>query len=283
RTDLVVVHTYHSEPILQVSANPDMPYATTPTSAAEPGVDGLLGTADDGTYQFFQRLSAANRTLITNDPKVRETYNGLEITVTKRLSNNWQLLAGYTYGRNRIDDLSIDFSPNFLINASGYISPDVTVTGATRCQGCGASNADRPNQFKLTGMYILPWHDVIVSANYLGLSGPPITRQISRGLAIGGAQTINLEPLGSHRLDFQNKIDLRLGKMFRIGESRTLEASLDFDNVMNADWVWQARSLTPATTFTDPTTGQRNPLEQFISPVSILQPRTVVLRAAYRF
>ena len=71
--------------------------------------------------------------------------------------------------------------------------------------------------------------------------------------------------------------------MFRIGESRTLEASLDFDNVMNADWVWQARSLTPATTFTDPTTGQRNTLQQFISPVSILQPRTVVLRAAFRF
>src|SRR5438309_11711915 len=161
------------------------------------------------------------------------------------------MLAGYTYGRNRIEDLSIDFSPNFLITASGYISPDVTVTGATRCQGCGASNADRPNQFKLTGMYILPWQDVIVSANYLGLSGPPITRQISRALAIGGAQTINVEPLGSLRLDFQNKIDLRLGKMIRIAQGQTLEASLDFDNVMNDSWVRQARSMTKAKSFTD--------------------------------
>jgi len=277
------VYTYRRERYLQVSVNPDNPYATTPTSAIEPGIDGFLGTPDDGTYQFFQRLSPANRTLITNDPSVRETYKGLEITVTKRLSNNWQMLAGYTYGRNRIDDLSIDFSPNFLINAAGYITSDVAVTGATRCQGCGASNADRPNQVKLTGMYILPWHEVIVSANYLGLSGPPITRQISRGLAIGGAQTINLEPLGSHRLDFENKIDLRVGKLFRIAQNQTLEASVDFDNLLNADWVWQERSLTPATTFTDPTTGQRNTLQQFMSPVSILQPRTVVLSAAYRF
>jgi len=282
-TKLAVVYTYRRERYLQVSANPDNPYATTPTTAIEPGIDGVLNTPDDGTYQFFQRLSPANRTLITNDPSVRETYKGLEITVTKRLSNNWQMLAGYTYGRNRIDDLSIDFSPNFLINAAGYITSDVAVTGATRCQGCGASNADRPNQVKLTGMYILPWHEVIVSANYLGLSGPPITRQISRGLAIGGAQTINLEPLGSHRLDFENKIDLRVGKLFRIAQNQTLEASVDFDNLLNADWVWQARSLTPATTFTDPTTGQRNTLQQFMSPVSILQPRTVVLRAAYRF
>ena len=211
----------------------------------------MLGTGDDGTYSFFQRISAANRTLITNDPKVVQSYKGLEITLTKRLSNRWQMLAGYLR-RNRIENSSVDVSPNFLINANGNITSDGPVTGASRCAGCAQANADRPNQFKLTGMYVLPWREVILSGNFRSQQGPAFTRQISRTLAIGAAQTINLEPLGSTRIGTLTTIDLRVGKLFRFNNSRSLEASLDFDNLMNADTVWNVRSLTPAIPFTDP-------------------------------
>jgi carboxypeptidase family protein/TonB-dependent receptor-like protein len=278
------VYTYRREKNTQASANPDNPYATTLTSAVDPGPDGFVGTADDGTYGFYQRLSAANRTLITNDPNVLQSYRGLELTVTKRFTNRWQMLAGYTRSKNRIDNVSIDVSPNFLINMNGNISIDAALPApASRCSGCGASNADKPNQFKLTGMYILPWQELIISGNYSGVSGPPVTRQISRALAIGGAQTINLEPLGSRRLDFQNRIDLRVGKIFKFANTRSLETTLDLDNLTNANWVWGVRSLSPATSFLDPSTGQRNTLTQFLSPTQILPPRTVVLRAAFRF
>jgi len=278
-----VAYTYRRERYLQASANPDNPYATTPTTAVEPGIDGVLGTSDDGTYSFFQRISAANRTLVTNDPKVVQSYKGLEITLTKRLSNRWQMLAGYTYGRNRIENSSVDVSPNFLINMDGNITADGQVTGASRCAGCAQANSDRPNQFKLTGMYVLPWQEVILSGNFRSQQGPAFTRQISRALAIGAAQTINLEPLGSSRIGTLTTIDLRVGKLFRFNTSRSLEASIDFDNLMNADTVWNVRSLTPATTFTDPTTGTRATLRQFLSPTQILVPRTVVLRAALKF
>jgi hypothetical protein len=193
------------------------------------------------------------------------------------------MLAGYTRSANRLEGVSVDVSPNFLINSTGTISTDAVVTGSSRCGGCGASNSDKPNQFKLTGMYILPFQEVIISANYSGVSGPAVTRQISRALAIGGSQTINLEPMGSTRLDFQNRIDLRVGKVFKFANNRSLETTIDFDNLTNANWVWQVRSLTPATTFTDPTTGTRATLQQFLSPSAILQPRTVVLRAALKF
>jgi hypothetical protein len=280
---LSAVYTYRREKNTQASANPDNPYATTPTTAVEPGIDGILGTPDDGTYNFFQRISAANRTLITNDPTVVQSYKGLEITLTKRLSNRWQMLAGYTFGKNRIDDISVDVSPNFLINANGNISSDLIPGGSSRCSGCGASNADRPHQFKLTGMYILPWQELILSGNFRSQQGPAFTRQISRALAIGAAQTINLEPLGSSRIGTLTTIDLRVGKQFRLNNNRSFEASIDFDNLMNADTVWNVRSLTPATTFTDPTTGQRATLQQFLSPSQILGPRTVVLRGQFRF
>jgi hypothetical protein len=263
--------------------NPDNPYAPFPNIAVDPGPDGFVGTADDSTYQFFQRISAANRSMITNDPNVLQRYSGLEITATKRFTNRWQMLAGYTRSSNRIENVSVDVSPNFLINMDGVITPDAGVTGSSRCSGCGASNADKPNQFKLTGMYILPWQDIIVSGNYSGVSGPAVTRQISRALAIGSNQIINLEPLGNRRLDFQNRVDIRFGKVFRFPNGRNFEATLDVDNLTNANWVWQVRTLTPATNFTDPTTGQRALLTQFLSPTAILPPRTVVLRAAYKF
>jgi len=280
---LSAVYTYRRERNLQVSVNPDSPYATTPTSAVDPGPDGIAGTSDDGSYSFFQRLSSANRTLITNDPAVLQSYKGLEITVSKRLSNRWQMLAGYTRSSNLFESASLDFSPNFLINSSGPITADLGVGGATRCAGCGAANADHPNQFKLSGTYLLPWYDIIVSGGGGVSSGAPVTRQISRALAVGAAQTINVEPLGAHRLDTTYKIDLRVGKVFRFDRQRELETTIDFDNLTNGSWVWQVRTLTPATAFTNPVSGERLTLPQFMAPTAILPPRTVVLRAAFKF
>jgi len=266
---LSAIATYRREKNLQASTNPDNPYDTRLTSAVDPGPDGFVGTGDDSTYGFFQRLSAANRTLITNDPKVLQTYKGLEVTLTKRFSNRWQMLAGYTLSKNRIDDVSVDTSPNFLINADGNIT--------------NTSNADRPNQFKLTGLYIAPWHDVILSGNFTAQQGPPVTRQISRAVGFATNQIINLEPLGNTRIGTLTKIDVRVGKLFRFANGRSFEGTVDFDNLTNANTVWGVRNRTEATAFTDPTTGVRQTLTQFLSPSQILVPRTVVLRGGFRF
>jgi hypothetical protein len=282
-TKLGVVFTYRRDTNLQVSINPDNPYATTLTSAVDPGIDGVVGTGDDGSYGFYARTSAANRTVITNDPNAKEIYKGLEITLNKRLTNRWQMLAGYTFSKNQLVDATLDTSPNFLINANGNISPDAGVGGSTRCAGCGASNADRPNQFKLTGMYLLPWHDVILSGNFSSQQGPAYTRQISRAVGFATNQIINLEPMGNSRIDTLNKIDVRVGKLFRLSGNRSFEGTIDFDNLLNSDTVWQVRNRTEAAAFTDPTTGQRATLQQFLSPAAILGPRTIVFRGAFKF
>jgi len=272
-TKFSAVVTYRQEKNTQGYFNPDNAYASTLTPAVDPGVDGVVGTADDGTYGYYARTSAANRVVITNDTNYLQTYKGLELTMNKRLSNRWQLLVGYTLAKTEINNIGLSTtstnpSPNLLINATG----NVTDTNAP----------DRPNQFKSTGMYILPWQDVIISGNLSIQQGPPITRQISRALGFATNQTINLEPLGNTRLDTLTKIDLRIGKLFRF-DARSVEVSVDVDNLTNADTVWSARSRTEATTFTDPTTGQRATLQQFASPVAILAPRTVVFRAAVKF
>jgi hypothetical protein len=268
-TKLSAVVTYRREKSPQASMNPDSPYATALTSAVDPGLDGVVGTADDKTYGFYARTSALNRTVITNDLNFLQTYKGLEITLNKRLSNRWQMLAGYTLAKTEINNITVATSPNALINATGNVTD--------------ANAPDRPNQFKLTGMYVLPWQDVILSGNLSIQQGPPITRQISRAVGFATNQIINLEPLGNTRLDTLTKIDLRVGKVFKLGDRRSLEGSIDLDNLLNADTIWSVRSRTEATTFTDPTTGQRATLQQFLSPVAILAPRSVVFRAAFKF
>ena len=253
---LSAVYTYRREKNLQATSNPaPNVYATTPTSAVDPGIDGVVGTADDGTYSFYQRISSANPSFITNDPNLVDSYKGLELTLTKRLSNRWQMLAGYTLSKNRQDGYSVDVSPNFLINNNGNVT--------------NANFPDRPNQFKLTGMYLLPFHDVIVSGNFRSQQGPPFTRQISRAVGFATNQTINLEPLGNTRIDTLTTIDVRVGKLFKFN-NRSLEASVDFDNLANANTAFNVRTLTPATSFTDPTTGNRATLQQFLSPSQII-------------
>ncbi len=48
-----------------------------------------------------------------------------------------------------------------------------------------------------------------------------------------------------------NKIDVRVGKIFTFG-ARTLETTVDFDNLTNAATVWQVRNRTEAASFLDP-------------------------------
>jgi Carboxypeptidase regulatory-like domain/TonB-dependent Receptor Plug Domain len=267
---LNVTYTARRENNLIVNANPANPYDPNPTTAVDPGLDGVVGTSDDGTYQFYQRLAATNPTFVTNDPTRVLKYDGLEISATKRLSKRWQMVAGYTRSKNKQTGTSIDTSPNLLINANG----NLTSTGY----------ADKPNQFKLTGSYVMPFQDILLSANLRSSSGPPVTRQISQRLNFGGNQTINLEPLGTHRLPTLNTIDLRASKIFRFG-AREIMAGVDFYNLTNANTVWEVRTLTPAITVRqsgDPA-GTLNSIAQFNSPTQVLGPRIVRFGVSMKF
>ena len=44
-----------------------------------------------------------------------------------------------------------------------------------------------------------------------------MTRQVSTALSVGGTTTVNVEELGTHRLDARTAIDLRFFKAFMFG------------------------------------------------------------------
>lgn len=272
------VYTHRLERNPQATSNPANPFDTFLTTRPDAGRDGVFGTADDGTFQFYNRTSTAvNQTYFTNDRSYRQTYNGLEITATKRMSNRWQMVAGYTFARSRIKGLSVNVDPNTLINVTGPLAGQNT--------NFNGQIGDRPHQFKLTGTYVLPLYDIGVAANFNSQSGIPITRQIVVAKTVGGNSTVNVEPLGSFRLPRRTVADVRVFKTVRFGGARELEASVDFNNVTNNNVFWDARTLGGTINLRqngDPA-GAINTLPQFGSPAQVYGPRNVRFNVAFRF
>ena len=267
---LSVIGTHRSEKDVLATSNPANPYDTFLTTRADTGRDGVAGTADDGTFQFYNRtVGGVNRTHFTNDPTFRQTYNGVEITGTKRMSNRWQMLMGYTYSQSRQKGASVSTNPNSLINAEG---PTPGQTG------------DRPHQFKVTGTYILPFYDIGVAGNLNRQSGAVITRNINTPQTVGGNTNVNVEPLGSYRLPTRTAADFRFFKTTHFG-SRSLDVSVDVHNVTNTNTFWDARSLGGTINLRqngDPT-GAINTVAQFGSPSQVYGPRNIRFNAAFRF
>ena len=280
---LSAVFTYRREDNPLATSNPTNPYATTLSSRADAGRDGILGTGDDGSFQFYDRLSPTNQTLVTNDPSALQTYKGIELTATKRMSNRWQVLAGYTFSKMNVSGLSVNINPNSLLNVNGRLTGQVSVNN-TPTFGVNSQLTDRPHQFKLTGTYILPFYDIGLAANLNSQSGIAVTRQVSTALTVGGTTTVNVETPGSERLSTRTVMDLRLFKAVRFGP-RELEGAIDFNNLFNANTVWDVRTLsgTIGLRQAGSPTGTVNVVPQFLSPAQVYGPRNIRFNVSFRF
>jgi len=240
-----------------------------PIQRVDPGRDGLTGTADDGVITLYnERLPAVpSAEILGNDDRVAQRYKGLELTATKRYSNNWTMIAGYTWSRTEVDATSVT-SPNSFVNS------------------IGRAGIDRAHNFKMTGSYLLPW-DVQLGGNLRVLSGQPITRQISiPGLNQNpnGNTTVLAEPRGSDTLPALFTLDLRMGKIIRFG-AQQFEFDVDVYNVTNENTVYDVRTNTGRTTVrlaADPTAPQVT-FPMYKSPTNVLGPRIVRFNVTYRF
>jgi hypothetical protein len=240
-----------------------------PVQRPDPGRDGISGTGDDGVITVYnERLPTVPSVQITgNDERVAQRYKGLELAATKRYSNNWTMIAGYTWSRTDVETTSVT-SPNSFVNSDGRVG------------------IDRAHNFKLTGSYLLPW-DIQVGGNLRALSGEPITRQISiAGLNQNptGNTTVFAEPRGSDLLPALLTIDFRVGKVLRYG-AHTFEVDMDIYNITNENTVYSVRTNTGRTTARvagDPN-GQQVTFPMYDSPTNVLGPRIIRFNVSYRF
>jgi hypothetical protein len=238
----------------------------TPISAADPGPDGITGTGDDSSVTVYAEKTPLlpSVTVNGNDDRVAQKYKGIELSVSKRYSNRWTMVGGYTYSHTDVDTTSVT-SPNSFVNAKGR------------------ADIDRAHNFKLTGSYLFP-HDIQFGANLRAQSGQPYTRTL-RVLGLPqarGGLTVNAEPRGSYLTPWLNTVDLRVGKIFRIGTNE-FEADMDVYNLTNSNAIYNVRTLTGRVNVTDYSTGDSVNIQQFGSPIGVLGPRIIRFNVSYKF
>lgn len=192
-------------------------------SFPDPGPDNVLNTADDRTitaYDVSAEYLGKDAFYHTNSPSEYQ-YKGLELTLSKRMSNRWQLLGSYVW--SRLDgDLTSSASPlfgdpanpNSLMNASGRFAND------------------QPHAFKVIGSYQARW-GINLGGNYQVLSGLPRDRRISLRLAQGNT-TILAEPRGSYRADRLALLSLRADKSVRLNGRRRVSVVAEVHNALNS-------------------------------------------------
>ncbi len=192
----------------------------TPHTFNDPGPDNLVGTADDRPITLFDVLPqyrGQNVSFHTNSPGTTR-YKGLELTVSKRMSNHWQMMGSYVWSR-------LDGDLATLVDVN---NPNQTIP--TNATGRGAN--DQPHAFKLLGSYQAPW-GITVGANYQGLSGLPFDRTFRAALT-QGSTTVRADNRGAARADFLNLVSIRSDKSFRINGPRRASLIVEVHNLLNS-------------------------------------------------
>jgi hypothetical protein len=232
----------------------------TPATATCPGDDGLRSEATrcpTVTYYepTFQQPTIINR---TNIPGYTRTFNGIELTGRKRMSNHWMMNTSFSYNSTPVHFGSFPGGNNQETGTTGTIpfSEDPTNRAIrdgsqydylTSGSGVGNVYVNAKWLFKVSGLYQLPY-DFSVSAFYNARQGYPFEQGILSPSRLNGANTvfIVLDPIGDQRLpNFQN-LDFHLERPVRFGGVRLIP-SLDVFNVSNSNTIQAIRGTQNAT------------------------------------
>jgi outer membrane receptor protein involved in Fe transport len=226
------------------------------------------GSFDDGTTYFLFNPGRRVGTDITtedkacNDPTIgcfghaRRYYRALELTATKRFTNNYQFIASYVHSS------LIGNYEGLFRNDNGQSDPNITSLFdlVSLLNGLyGRLPNDRPHQFKLDGSYRTPWK-LLVGASFRAQSGIPFNSliphpvygnnegfgrinpgDVPRGTAI--VPTVDasqpgfpnvVDSIGSNRTPTTYNLDLNAYYPVKLGEQRELRFQVDWFNVFNS-------------------------------------------------
>jgi hypothetical protein len=213
-----------------------------PVQRQDPGPDGLLGGADDGSFLTVYELQNPGKAfyLMTNPDGATRKYNGAQIVAKKRFSHNWMMVGNYTWSRT-IGLINNNESENAANGPdTGPSRSNIFVNPNAMINAYGNAEIDFTHQVKLEGTYHVAFFGGFnVGGNYQYLTGGAWGRRATiRGLAQGN-ETIRIEPRGARRdTPALSMIDLRVEKTFPLGAaSRTAGIYLDAYNVTNQGTV----------------------------------------------
>jgi len=246
--------------------NLSLPYSafTVPVSVRDPGPDGRLNTADDGSpiaafdlAPEFRGRAPVNQTV--NLPDADDDFHNFEITGTKRMSNRWSLLA--SYGWLKAYDNTSGFQGHSFRSNGSVLSPNDLI---------GTKNGRfvyTRQTVKLNGIWNSPWWDVSFAPLVRYQQGVPYARTFTTTALSYGTVRFIAEPLGSRRQDAIIITDLRVEKTHRFS-GRDISVFFDVYNMFNANPEQNINS----------TSGSA-----FLRPLSIVPPRLFRLGVKLNF
>jgi Carboxypeptidase regulatory-like domain/TonB dependent receptor-like, beta-barrel/TonB-dependent Receptor Plug Domain len=182
-----------------------------------------------------------------------EYFNGLDLTVNRRMSNHFMLSGDLSFNSDQLRVPYRSDNPNLNLFPGGPASNNV------------------PVEFKASGVYQAPF-DFEVAANFQSFSGKPEneTYQITRSLVpqlTGTTLTVNLGENGITSLPAVRMLDLSIGREFRFGEGKLrLSPKMEFFNLNNSSAIQGRSNLLSGTN-----------ANAYLNPSSILNPRMLRL------
>lgn len=167
-----------------------------------------------------------------NDDKANSSFKTLEFQVARRYAQNWQFRASYSATKK-----DIPLTTNVGNNQTGFFN--------TQDPNAEIFVADNTWEwiFRSGGSSLFPY-SILASANFSHESGVAWARRVELS---GGRQVptlvVNVEPIGTRRLDNLNLLDLRGEKRFSVGNGQQLVARLNLYNAFNRPTVLGVQML----------------------------------------
>jgi hypothetical protein len=169
-------------------------------------------------------------------PKAKRDYDGVELTLEKRLSNNWYLRGSYLWSR-----LDGNYPGLSQTDENGRTSPNVgrlydyplMMFQDGGQAAFGRLPTDRPHQFKTQFIYQFPIGTSIGVNEYIA-SGLPITREIG----IYPTSNLPVQYLGrmsDGRTDVYYQTDLLVQHEFKMAGSRRVQVSFNVLNLFDQE------------------------------------------------
>lgn len=208
------------------------------------------------------------------------TYVGLDLGVTKRLSNRWFMNASVTLQANRLHlgDSSIDPTNAWALDGQAYANWGGGAGGKIPMEMSSRWLA------KVSALYQLPW-GFDVSATYHAREGWSVPHYITLAYAdpeswpgLYRSNIVYLEPPTKDHLPTLSNLGFRIEKQFKLGSSR-MALSADVFNALNSAVVNRAYDAYAGTYYVDTEVFVANPFNRAFN--EILNPR--VWRLGLRF
>ncbi len=213
-------------------------------------------------YQLKPGVPVPAGVTLENRPDWNTTYNGVDLTFQKRLTNKWLIRGGGTYQNwNQHGGAGSCYDPTSDRGGNNELWPGTPIgiqTGST-CAGndiaalpAGASSGARNEVFlnsrwlfNVGGLYQLPW-DFSVAANFFGREGYPYVNyyRFDPGDGLGPRDNI-IGKLSDTRYGNVYELDLRLEKVINVKPVQVTIAA-DIFNALNQGTILQRNAKVSA-------------------------------------